>query len=87
MEVGKRCGRHRPASAGTALLRAASFLTDGLFLPSCTSSLLSIVSLPTKIDIMTEIEKQLRSILYRDRDGSWVADYKRIRVVATKKIT
>jgi trans-aconitate 2-methyltransferase len=49
------------------------------------SSLLSIVSPSTKVDIMTEIEKQLRSILYRD--GSWVADYKRIRVVATKKIT
>jgi trans-aconitate 2-methyltransferase len=49
------------------------------------SSLLSIVSPSTQIDIMTEIEEQLRSILYRD--GSWVADYKRIRVVATKKIT
>jgi trans-aconitate 2-methyltransferase len=49
------------------------------------SSLLSIVSPPTKVDIMTEIEEQLRSILYRD--GSWMADYKRIRVVATKKIT
>lgn len=49
------------------------------------SRLLSIVSPSTKVDIMTEIEEQLKSTLYRD--GSWVADYKRIRVVATKKIT
>jgi hypothetical protein len=49
------------------------------------SSLLSIVSPSTKLDIMTEIEKQLKSTLYRD--SSWVADYKRIRVIATKKIT
>ena len=37
---------------------------------------------PTKTAIVEQIESQLRSSLYRD--GTWWADYRRIRIVATK---
>jgi len=35
-----------------------------------------------QIDILAEIENQLRPLLYRD--STWFADYKRIRVMAIK---
>ena len=38
----------------------------------------------TRIAVVEQIESQLRPFLYRD--GNWWADYKRIRVVATKPV-
>ncbi|MBV9384931.1 MAG: methyltransferase domain-containing protein [Chroococcidiopsidaceae cyanobacterium CP_BM_ER_R8_30] len=45
-------------------------------------SLLPEMSSNKRISAMQDIENQLRPELYRD--GTWFADYKRIRVVATK---
>ncbi|WP_026675280.1 class I SAM-dependent methyltransferase [Alkalihalobacterium bogoriense] len=36
-----------------------------------------------KVQIISSVEKNLRNVLYRN--GQWIADYKRLRVVASKK--
>jgi hypothetical protein len=36
-----------------------------------------------KADIITKVENNLKEVLYRD--GKWIGDYKRIRVIGYKE--
>lgn len=47
------------------------------------NSLMQAIPVNQRISVIQNIENQLRPKLYRD--GTWFADYKRIRVVATKE--
>lgn len=46
------------------------------------NSFFQVVTHQQKVEIIAEITNQLRSTLYRN--GIWIVDYRRIRVVATK---
>jgi hypothetical protein len=46
------------------------------------SSLLSSFTVSEKLEIINKIETRLQGNL--DRQGNWIADYKRIRIVARK---